>query len=81
MYSRRKYYLMLATFWLYMLAPFAAGGVFLYLTGEVPLVLQVLILAWLISVVFFTPSLPELFTSYDKYVEEWRKENEQQRNS
>lgn len=73
---------MLATFWLYTLAPFAVGGVFFYLTGEVPLALQVLILLWLILTnVFLTPSLPELFTSYGKYVEEWREENEQRRNS
>jgi hypothetical protein len=32
----------------------------------------------LVLIIFFTPSLPELFHSYDKYVEEWRADNEQQ---
>ena len=40
--------------------------------------IQVLNFVWLVLIVFFTPSLPELFTSYGKYVEDWRAENEQQ---
>ena len=76
--SRRNYYLMLAASWLYSFGPPVAGVVFFSLTGRVPLAIQVLNAAWLLLIVFFTPSLPELFTSYGKYVEDWRAENEQQ---
>ena len=78
--SRRNYYLMLAATWLYTFAPPVAGGIFFGFTGRVPLAIQVLNLVWLVLIVYFTPSLPELFTSYGKYVEDWRAENEQQEN-
>jgi hypothetical protein len=76
--SRRYYYLMLAAIWLYSFGPHVAGYVFFVLIGRVPLPIQVLNFVWLVLIVFFTPSLPELFTSYGKYVEDWRAENEQQ---
>jgi hypothetical protein len=76
--SRKNYYLMLAASWMYTFAPPVAGGVFFGLTGRVPLAIQVLNLVWLVLILFFTPSLPELFTSYGKYVEKWRKDNELQ---
>ena len=75
--SRRTYYLLLAALWLYSLGPPVAGFVFLGLTGRVPLVIQLLNAAWLVLIIFFTPSLPELFHSYGKYVEEWTADNEQ----
>ena len=76
--SRRTYYLLLAAAWSYSFGPPLAGFVFLVLTGRVPLVIQLLNAAWLVLIIFFTPSLPELFHSYGKYVEEWRADNEQQ---
>jgi len=76
--SRRNYYLMLAALWLYSFGPPVAGSVFFVLTGRVPLAIQLLNAAWLYLIVFFTLSLPDLFSSYGKYVEEWRADNEQQ---
>ena len=76
--SRRTYYLLLAAAWLYSFGPPVAGFVFLGLTGRVPLVIQLLNVAWFILIIFFTPSIPELFHSYGKYVEEWTADNEQQ---
>src|ERR687889_2261291 len=76
--SRRTYYLLLTALWLYSFGPPVAGFVFLGLTGRVPLPIQLLNAAWFVLIIFFTPSLPELFHSYGKYVEEWRADNEQQ---
>jgi hypothetical protein len=76
--SRRYHYLLLTAIWLYTFAPPVAGGIFFGFTGRVPLAIQVLNAAWLLLIVFFTPSLPELFTSYGKYVEDWRAENKRQ---
>jgi hypothetical protein len=76
--SRRTYYLLLAAAWSYSFGPPLAGFVFLALTGRVPLLIQLLNAAWFILIIFFTPSLSELFHSYGKYVEEWRANNEQQ---
>jgi|SRR5215204_2224540 len=75
--SRRNYYLMLAAIWLYSFGPPVAGGVFFVLTGRVPLAIQVLNAAWLFLIIFFTPSFGDLFSSYHRYVEEWREDNEQ----
>jgi len=69
---------MLAGAWLYSFGPPVAGGVLFVLAGRVPLPIQLLNAAWLVLIVFFTPSLPDLFSSYGKYVEEWRADNEQQ---
>jgi hypothetical protein len=71
---------MLAASWLYTFAPPVVGGVFFGLTGRVPLAIQVLNLVWLVLIVLFTPLLAELFTSYSKYAELWRRNNEQPRN-
>jgi len=76
--TRRTYYLLLAAAWLYSFGPPVAGFVYLGLTGRVPLVIQLLNAAWFLLIIFFTPSLPELFHSYGKYVGEWRADNEQQ---
>src|SRR3712207_1752216 len=76
--SRRTYYLLLAAAWSYSFGPPVAGFVSLALTGRVPLVIQLLNAAWLVRIIFFTPSLPELFHSYGKYVGEWRADNERQ---
>src|SRR5919112_4836329 len=75
--SRRTYYLLLAAAWSYSFGPPVAGFVFLGLTGRVPLAIQLLNAVWFLLIIFFTPSLPELFHSYGKYVEEWRADNEQ----
>ena len=45
---------------MYSFGPPVAGVVFFSLTGRVPLAIQVLNAAWLLLIVFFTPSLPEL---------------------
>jgi hypothetical protein len=79
--SRRTYYLLLAAAWLYSFGPPVAGVVFLGFTGRVPLAIQLLNAAWLVLIIFFTPSLSDLFSSYGKYVEEWRADNEQQENN
>ena len=63
---------------MYSFGPPVAGGVFFVLTGRVPLAIQVLNAAWLFLIIFFTPSFGDLFSSYHRYVEEWREDNEQQ---
>ena len=75
--SRRKYYLLLAAFWLYTLGLPVGGYAYYYVAGRVTLVLQIFILLWFISTILATLSLPELFWSYSKYVEKWRQDNEQ----
>ena len=77
LYSRRNHYLTLAAIWLYTLAPPVAGGLFFGFSGRVPLAIQVLNAVWLVLIAFAPPSLSDLFTSYGKYVEDWRAENEQ----
>ena len=76
--SRRYHYLMLTAIWLYTFAPPVAGGLFFGFTGRVPLALQIVCAVWLVLITFAPPSLSDLFTSYAKYVEDWRAENEQQ---
>jgi len=71
--SKKQHYTVMAGLWIYTVLWLSGLGALVYWRPNLPLMVEVVLFVLLI---FTTPDLRELFYSYSKYEQEWRRDNE-----